>query len=86
MAIRVVANQLSIQLTHLEVVVSAEVDVRGTLRLSQKVPVAVQKMHLSVDIDTAPGTKPHMVKALLSAAKASCVVMQTLKDPPEIST
>ncbi len=83
--LRIVANRLSIQLTHLEVIVSAEIDVRGTLRLNPKVPVAFQKMHLSVAIDTVAGTPPHMVKALLSAAKASCVVMQTLKNPPEIS-
>lgn len=84
--IRVVASRLSIEIKHLEVIASAEIDVRGTLRLSQKVPVGFQKIHLSVDIETAPGTKPSMVKALLQAAEYSCVVMQTLKNPPEIST
>ncbi len=84
--IRIIANRLSIVLTHLEVIVSAEIDVRGTLKFKHNVPVAFQKMHLSVDIETTIGTKPEMVKSLLKAAEASCVVMQTLKSPPEITT
>lgn len=84
--VRIIANRLGIRLTHLEVTVSAEVDVRGTLRFALDVPVAFQKMHLSVDIETVEGTKPHMVDLLLQAAEASCVVMQTLKAPPQITT
>jgi len=84
--IRIIANRLSIELTHLQVAVSAEADVQGTLKLKHTVPVGFQKMHLSVDIETKTGTKPQMVKALLSAAEASCVVLQTLKHPPEITT
>ena len=84
--IRVIANRLAIELTHLQVTVSAEVDVRGTLRLNPDVPVAFQNIHMSVDIDTAAGTKPAMVQALLNAAETSCVVMQTLRTPSNITT
>lgn len=84
--LRLIANRLSIVLTHLEVIVSAEIDVRGTLRFVPDIPVAFQKIHLSVDIETEPGTKPEMVSALLIAAETSCVIMQTLKSPPEITT
>jgi len=84
--IRVIANRLSITLTHLQVFVSAEVDVRGTLKFKHNIPVGFQKMHLSVELDTEAGTKAEMVKALLNAVEASCVVMQTLRSSPEITT
>lgn len=84
--IRIIANRLAINLTHLQVIVSAEIDVRGALKLKRAVPVAFQKMHLSVEIDTEVGAKPERVAALLKAADESCVVMQTLLHPPEIST
>ena len=84
--IRIIANRLSIELTHLQVAASAEADVRGTLKLKHSIPVGFQKMHLSVDLETKAGTKSQMIKTLLSAAEASCVVLQTLKHPPEITT
>ncbi len=84
--IRIIANRLSIVLTHLQVTVSAEVDVRGTLRLNPEIPVSFQNIHMSVDIETVEGTKPAMVQALLNAAETSCVVMQTLRTPANITT
>ncbi|GAA0859023.1 OsmC family protein [Aliiglaciecola litoralis] len=84
--IRIIANRLSVELTHLQVSVSAEIDVRGTLKFNPAVPVAFQKMHVSVEMQTLAGTKPELESALFNAAEASCVVMQTLKHPPQIST
>ncbi|MFT4939874.1 MAG: putative OsmC-like protein [Paraglaciecola sp.] len=84
--IRIIANRLAVELTHLQVTVSAEIDVRGTLKFKPTIPVAFQKMHLSVEMETVAETKPELESALLKAAEASCVVMQTLKHPPEITT
>jgi uncharacterized OsmC-like protein len=84
--IRIIANRLSIKLQRLSVVVSTEADVRGTLKLNPNVPVEFQKMHISVDLKADPTTKPTMLTALLQAAENSCVVLQTLRTPPEITT
>ncbi len=84
--IRIIANRLSIELTHLQVTVSAEIDVRGTLKFEPSIAVGFQKIHLSIEIDTQKDTQPGLVNTLLKAAEASCVVMQTLKYPPTITT
>jgi uncharacterized OsmC-like protein len=84
--IRIIAERLSIQLEHLAVIVSAEIDVRGTLKLNPNVPVEFQKLHISVDLKADPTTKPSMLTALLQAAENSCVVLQTLRRPPEVTT
>ncbi len=67
-------------------VVTAEVDVRGALLLNPQTPVAFQKMHVSVHLDAAPGTSPTILNALLQAAETSCVILQTLRTPPPITT
>lgn len=85
-AIRIIANRLDVILLELAVVVTAEVDVRGTLRLNPQTPVAFQKMHISVRLDAAQGTNPAILNALLQAAETSCVVLQTLRTPPQITT
>lgn len=84
--IRIIADRLNVQLRHLAVVVSAEVDVRGTLKLNPNIPVEFQKMHISVDLNAAANTKPAMLNALVQAAESSCVVLQTLRKPTEITT
>jgi uncharacterized OsmC-like protein len=84
--IRLIADRLNINLMRLAVVASAEVDVRGTLKLNPNVPVEFQKMHLSVDLEAAADTNPAMLNALVQAAESSCVVLQTLRQPNEIST
>lgn len=82
--IRVIANRLNVGLTFLEVTTRAEVDVRGTLRLSRDVPIGFQKITVNVDIAVVDGVSPALMSALLKAAETSCVVMQTLRQPPEI--
>ena len=85
-AIRIIANRLDVTLLELSVVVTGEVDVRGTLRLNAQTPVAFQKMHISVHLDAASGTSPAVLKALVQAAETSCVILQTLRTPPQITT
>jgi len=84
--IRIIANRLDVTLLELAVVVTAEVDVRGTLRLDPKIPVEFQKIHVSVHLDAAAGTSPALLDAMMQAAEASCVILQTLRNPPQITT
>ncbi len=84
--IRVIANRLRLEILAIEVQVSADVDVRGTLCLAPRVPVAFQKMHLSVVLTTPESTSSKLIKALFQGAERSCVVLQTLKSALKIST
>jgi len=84
--IRIIANRLRLELLSVEVQVSADVDVRVTLCLDPKVPVAFQKMHLSVALTMPRSISSSLVKALFQGAERSCVVLQTLKSALKVST
>jgi uncharacterized OsmC-like protein len=75
---RVVADRLGLTITRLRVGSTAEVDVRGTLRLDDDVPVAFQRMTLEVDLELAKGAPAGARQLLLAASEHSCVVLQTL--------
>ncbi len=84
--LRIIANRLDIKLIRLSVTATGEVDVRGTLMVSPDVPVGFQHFQLAVDLEAEPDTAPAMLKALLNAAEASCVVMQTLRNGVDVCT
>jgi len=83
-ATRMIANLLGITLKKLEVHVSVHVDVRGTLMVDKTVPVGFQSIDVTVDIEGAEGVSDDQIELLLKLAKRSCVVLQTLRQPPEI--
>jgi uncharacterized OsmC-like protein len=77
--IRIIAGRLGITLVSLEVDVTAEVDVRGTLAVDRQVPVGFQKMHCRTNLVAAPDTDPKAIAQLMAAAEYSCVNLQTLR-------
>jgi len=79
-----VANILGVELEYLQVKVTAQVDVRGALAMSQEVPVGFQHMKSAVEIRVKDGTAAMLVEKLKFAAERSCVVLQTLRKPPPI--
>ncbi|MBW3695269.1 OsmC family peroxiredoxin [Vibrio sp. T187] len=85
-SIRMVANLMGIELIELEVTVKAVADVRGTLMMDKLVPVGFQKMTCDVKMKVKDGTDAKQLERLQSAAKACCVVQQTLKSPPPVET
>ncbi len=85
-AIRMVANLLGIELTALEVRVSATVDLRGALGMEASVPVGFQSMTCDVQLKVKEGTSPALLEKLQVAAQRCCVVRQTLHAPPPIVT
>ncbi|GED22296.1 OsmC family protein [Halomonas halmophila] len=75
-----VSQWLEMELADLTVDVSAEADVRGSLRVDASVPVGFQRMHVSVTGRVVSGgNDAASLKALAGSAEACCVVMQTLK-------
>lgn len=83
-AMRLIANRLGLPLDGLEVIVDAGVDVRGTLQMDRDVPVGFQKIDVKVRATGAEGVSEAQLDFLLKAAERSCVVLQTLMNPPEI--
>lgn len=83
---RIVAARLGVTLERLEVDVSADVDVRGTLVVERDVPVGFQSMRCHVDIQAEEGTDPERVTQLVEAAEYSCVNLQTLRGGVDVAT
>lgn len=85
-AFRMVANLLRIEITQLEVRVTATADVRGSMAMDPAVPVGFQTMSCDVVFSVKAGTSPALIKKLKVAAERCCVVQQTLKAPPIVET
>ena len=82
--IRVIANHLGIELKELEVLVEADVDLRGTLMVSSSVPVGFQNIRVNVRLTAVEELADSTFKAILAGAERCCVVLQSLRNPPKI--
>ena len=85
-SVRMVANILGITLESVEVEVTGDVDVRGTLAMDPQVPVGFQAMRCVVRLRAAHGTDPQLLAKLRVASLRSCVVQQTLAHAPQVET
>ena len=85
-SVRMVANILGVELESLVVEVTGDVDVRGTMAVDQQVPVGFQAMRCEVKLRAKDGTDPRLLEKLRVAAERSCVVQQTLRNPPPVET
>lgn len=83
--IRVAANMVGIKLREVEVHVEADVDLRGTLLMDTNVPVGFKDIRINTHIVPEGEVRPALLQAILAAAERSCVVLQTLKNPPKIT-
>lgn len=84
--LRIIANRLGVTFNRLEVDVSADVDVRGTLLVDRKVPVGFRRMRCHVSIEPTEGTDSKLVEKLVAAAEHSCVNLQTLRSGVEVES
>jgi len=84
MTIRMIANLQGIKLSHLKVNACFGADVRGALMTGEDVPVGFQTAQVTVDLSANDRLPKAQVKALLDAAERSCVVLQTLRSPPQV--
>jgi uncharacterized OsmC-like protein len=72
---------LDIPLKSASVVAEGDVDFRGTLGISEDVPVGFKEIRLRFDIDTdAPESKREQ---LLELVERYCVVFQTIQNSPK---
>jgi uncharacterized OsmC-like protein len=77
--VRMIAALLGVELTQLEVQASASMDVRGALAIDPEVRVGLQAMRLDVRLRPAAGTSPQLTDALIRAAEAYCITLDTLR-------
>lgn len=82
---QLVATAMGVPTKHIEVTVSGDMDLQGTLGLSKEVPVGFEAIRVQFDID-APQATPEQLQALREKTEQYCVVMQTLLQPPKITT
>lgn len=84
--IRIIAERNGVTLEALEVDVTSDVDVRGTLMVDTRVPVGFQEVRCDVSIRARDGTSPTMIGKIVRAAERSCVNLQTLKNGVPVKT
>jgi uncharacterized OsmC-like protein len=82
---QLVAVAMGVPTQHIEVSVSGDLDLQGTLGLSKDVPVGFEAIHVQFDID-APQAAPEQLRALQEKTEQYCVVLQTLLRSPRINT
>ena len=82
---QMVATAMGVPAERIEVTVTGELDLRGTLGISRDVPVGFETIRLRFDVD-APGATPDQLRSLKEKTEQYCVVMQTLTSPPKVET
>ena len=82
---QLVATAMGIPTRHIEVTVSGDMDLQGTLGISKEVPVGFEAIHVQFDVDT-PQATPEQWQALHEKTEQYCVVLQTLLHPPKITS
>src|SRR5918994_1879404 len=82
---RMVAEAMGIEAESIEVTVRGEMDLAGTLGISEDVPVGFETMRTTFDI-VAPEATEEQLENLRSKTEEYCVVFQTLANSPELRT
>jgi len=77
--LRMVASAMGVELESVEVEVSGQADLRGTLAMSRDVPVGVTGITCTSRVRVQPGTDPERARRLLENAERYCVVLNTLR-------
>lgn len=82
--LRAVATALGLPVAGGRVHAEGDLDFRGTLGVSKEAPVGFRAIRLRFELDTA--ASPDDLATLLKLTERYCVVLQTLRTPPALST
>ena len=82
---QLVATAMGVPTRHIEVTVSGEMDLQGTLGISKDVAVGFEGIRVQFDLD-APQATAEQLQALQEKTEQYCVVLQTMLRPPRIET
>ena len=78
-----VATSMGIEVRAGRLRAEGDLDFRGTLGVDKAVPVGFTSIRLIFDIDT--DASPDQLDALLRLTERYCVVLQSLRVPPEVT-
>ncbi|WP_206513046.1 OsmC family protein [Larkinella soli] len=82
--LRAVATATGIHLRQARISAEGDLDFRGTLGVSKEAPVGFQAIRLTFELDTDASDDEKAT--LLKLTERYCVVLQTLRMPPQIET
>jgi uncharacterized OsmC-like protein len=82
---QMVAEAMQIDAERIEVTVEGDMDLAGTLGISEEVPVGFATIRTTFDI-VAPDASEEQLENLRSKTEQYCVVFQTLAGQPELQT
>lgn len=80
---QLVATAMGVPTRHIDVTVSGDMDLQGTMGISKEVPVGFQAIRIQFKLDAPEATAEQLVK-LQEKTEQYCVVLQTLLHPPRI--
>jgi uncharacterized OsmC-like protein len=81
--IRLAAARMGVEVERLAVIVTGDVDSRGSLGV-EGAPVGFQSMRLQIQLQLGPRSRPGAAEKLLAAAEKYSEVLQTLRSPVPI--
>ena len=82
---QMVAAATGLEVREIAVTVEGDLDLRGTLGIDREAPVGFTGIRLGFAVD-APGASAEQLEGLRRRTERYCVVMQTLTDPPPVTT
>lgn len=82
--LRAVATALGIDLRDAQVIAEGDLDFRGTLGVSKEAPVGFKSIRLRFELDTDASADQRAT--LIRLTERYCVVLQTLRRPPQVET
>ncbi len=83
--LRAVATSLEIPIEGGKVHTEGDLDFRGTLAVSKEAPVGFRSIRVRFELDAGDAT-PEQLDTLLKLTERYCVVYQTLRQSPALST
>jgi uncharacterized OsmC-like protein len=81
--LRAVATAIGVELRDARVVAEGDLDFRGTLGVSKEAPVGFKTIRLRFKIDST--ASEDQLATLMKLTERYCVVLQTLRTPPEFA-
>jgi uncharacterized OsmC-like protein len=82
--VKAVAVALDLELRQGKVTAEGDLDFRGTLGVAKDAPVGFRAIRLNFDLDI--DASPEKLTTLMKLTERYCVVLQTLRAPPVITT
>jgi uncharacterized OsmC-like protein len=81
--LKAVATAIGVTLSGGRVLAEGDLDFRGTLGVAKDAPVGFGEIRLRFELDA--DAAPEQLEKLVSLTERYCVVLQTLRTPPQIS-